>query len=188
MSLSYREIITRLRGRSLDYYLQSPYAIAFSLSKRQLLPLVNLLKAQKAPTLEQVKPLLLCDLSVEIKSMAENFSQGEAITNEDAAQRATQAAEDILKSDEANSTSSASPNIVNRNRFPDVDFLPADEIRPVGDTGGTTLVLVGKEQGSNAPVVALSYTNDPASEDLFAVPLYELLNHSQDPINLPGLK
>ncbi|MBW4692210.1 MAG: hypothetical protein KME27_10635 [Lyngbya sp. HA4199-MV5] len=78
--------------------------------------------------------------------------------------------------------------IKNRDRFPDVDFLPDDQIKPVGDVGGVTLVLVGKEQGSDAPVVALSRTDDPASEELSPVSLESLLKFSQDPINLPGLQ
>lgn len=78
--------------------------------------------------------------------------------------------------------------IVNRDRFPDVDFLPDGEIKPVGDVGGVTLVLVGSEQGTDAPVVAKAYTDKPTSEELFAVPLYELLNQSQDSISLPDLQ
>lgn len=74
--------------------------------------------------------------------------------------------------------------IVNRDRFPDVDFLPDGQIKPIGDVGGVTLVLVGREQGSKADVVARAYTDKPATENLFAMPLYELLNHSQDPVNL----
>lgn len=77
--------------------------------------------------------------------------------------------------------------ITNRDRFPDVDFLPDSEIKPVGDVGGVTLVLVGNEQGTDAPVVSRAYTDKPATEDLFAVPVYALLSQSQDPVNLPGL-
>lgn len=74
--------------------------------------------------------------------------------------------------------------IANADRFPDVDFLPIDEIRPIGDVEGTTLVLVGREQGTDAAVVARSYTDDPASEQLHAVPLYELLSHTFGEVNI----
>ncbi|MDM9583124.1 hypothetical protein [Nostoc sp. GT001] len=72
--------------------------------------------------------------------------------------------------------------ITNKDRYPDVDFLPNDEIFKIGDIGGTALLLVGTEQGSNAPIVAKSYESD-SDEELFAIPLYELLN-SQDPVNI----
>ena len=74
--------------------------------------------------------------------------------------------------------------IVNRDRFPDVDFLPEAEIRKIGTVGKTTLVLVGREQGTDAPIVSRSYTADPTTEELFAFPLYTLLN-GQDPIDIP---
>lgn len=74
--------------------------------------------------------------------------------------------------------------IINRDRFPDVDFLPPDQFKIVGDADGTPLVLIGTERGSDAAVVSRSQTPDPATEDLFAVPLYELLNHSFGSINI----
>jgi hypothetical protein len=74
--------------------------------------------------------------------------------------------------------------ITNRDRFPDVDFLPDNQIKLVGSVGSTTLVLVGHEQGSDSLVVAKSYAADPTKEDLFAVPLYELMSHSQDAVNI----
>ena len=72
--------------------------------------------------------------------------------------------------------------ITNKDRYPNVEFLSSDEMNQIGDIGGITLLLVGKEQGTNAPVVARSYEND-SDEELFAIPLYELLN-SQDPVNI----
>lgn len=77
--------------------------------------------------------------------------------------------------------------ITNRDRFPDVIFLKDDQVKVVGKVGGTTLVLVGTEQGSDSPVVSRSYTKNPASEDLFAVPLYELMSHSQDSVVIDQL-
>jgi hypothetical protein len=74
--------------------------------------------------------------------------------------------------------------VSNRDRFPDVEFLPDAEIRAIGDVEGITLVLVGREQGSNAPVVARAYTDNPTSEDLHAVPLYELMAHTFGSINI----
>ncbi len=76
--------------------------------------------------------------------------------------------------------------IKNRDRFPDVDWLEPDEIKQIGEIGGTPLVLIGWEQGWGAPIVSCAYTADPASEELFAVPLYELQGHSQDPISITG--
>ncbi|RCJ20154.1 hypothetical protein A6S26_05380 [Nostoc sp. ATCC 43529] len=75
--------------------------------------------------------------------------------------------------------------ITNKNRMPDVDFLPDDEIRPIGNIGGTRLVLLGKEKGTDVAVVSRSYASefDP-KEDFFAIPLYELISHSQERIEL----
>ncbi|MCC5636305.1 hypothetical protein LC593_10635 [Nostoc sp. CHAB 5844] len=75
--------------------------------------------------------------------------------------------------------------ITNKDRYIDVDFLPDNEIRPIGNIGDTRLVLLGKEQGTNTAVVSRSYSVefDP-NEKFFAVPLYELISHSQEPIEL----
>ena len=74
--------------------------------------------------------------------------------------------------------------IKNRDRFPNVDFLPLDQQKIIGDAEGIPLVLVGKEQGTDAPVVAKTYTSDFTAEDLHAVPAYELLNHAQGSITI----
>lgn len=74
--------------------------------------------------------------------------------------------------------------ITNRDRFPDVNFLPDANIKKIGTVGNTDLVIVGKEKGTDAPVVSSSYTDNPAQEELFAVPLYELMSHSQDAITI----
>lgn len=73
--------------------------------------------------------------------------------------------------------------ITNKDRFPGADWLPDDKIKTIGDVGGTPLVALGKDP--DGPLVARSNSADPTTESLFAVPLYELLNHSQDPINIP---
>jgi hypothetical protein len=75
--------------------------------------------------------------------------------------------------------------ITNKDRLPEVDFLPSNKIRPVGTIGGVGLVLLGKEQGTNAPVVSRFYAAefDP-NEEFFAVSLYELLSHSQEAVVL----
>lgn len=73
-------------------------------------------------------------------------------------------------------------NIKNKHRHPDVDFLPESEVKIIGTIGGLNLVLLGKQQGTGADVVAHAYTEDFTSEELFAVPLGELLAHSQDKI------
>ena len=74
--------------------------------------------------------------------------------------------------------------ITNRDRFPDVDFLPPDQFKIIGDVEGTPLVLIGREQGSDALVVSRTHTDDPATENLFAVPLYELLSHTFGAVNI----
>lgn len=75
-------------------------------------------------------------------------------------------------------------SISNRDRHPDVDFLPDDQIIAVGDVEGTTLVKVGVQRGTSDLVVARSYTSSPATEELFAVPLSELLAHTFGAVNI----
>ena len=75
--------------------------------------------------------------------------------------------------------------IGNKDRNPDVDFLPDSEIRPIGTIGNQILLLVGIEQGSDALVVARANSTDNYFlEKLFAIPLYELLSHVQDPVSI----
>ncbi|MFQ3629107.1 MAG: hypothetical protein SNJ57_10230 [Cyanobacteriota bacterium] len=69
--------------------------------------------------------------------------------------------------------------ITNRHRFPNVDFLP--QPREIGTVGSSPLMLVGYEQGTNSAVVAVQR---PGTDQLHAVPLYELLSHSFDPISI----
>lgn len=75
-------------------------------------------------------------------------------------------------------------SIANRERFPDVNFLPDSKIKIIGDVGGVKLALIGKEMGTDAPVVSRCQS-DPTKERLFAIPLYELLTHSTEPVNIP---
>ena len=77
-------------------------------------------------------------------------------------------------------------NITNRDRHPYVDWVSDEEIRKIGDIGGIPLVLVGFEdglEGRKSPVVAHSYSSDPLTEELHAIPIYELMN-AQDPITI----
>lgn len=66
--------------------------------------------------------------------------------------------------------------VKNRDRYPDTefDFLPDDEIRVVGTWGGENIVLLGYEKGSDEPIIGIGHTDDPASEDLSASPIYDL--------------
>ena len=75
--------------------------------------------------------------------------------------------------------------ITNKDRFPEVDFLPDPEIRIIGLVGSDKLAIVGFEQGTDSPVVAYARTNKPAKERLFAIPLYELLSHNYEEIRIP---
>lgn len=75
-------------------------------------------------------------------------------------------------------------SISNRDRHPDVDFLPDSQIVSIGDVEGDTLVKVGVQRGTDDLVVARSYTSSPATEKLFAVPLSELLSHTFGAVNI----
>lgn len=76
-------------------------------------------------------------------------------------------------------------NIKNQDNFPNADFLNASQIRPIGDIGGTRLVLLGWDD-DDSPLVASSYSEpfDVTDEEFFAVPLQELLKHAQEPVNI----
>ncbi len=75
--------------------------------------------------------------------------------------------------------------ITNKDRFPDVDFVPENQIRPIGTVGGDRLVYLGKQQGTGSLVVSRSYAPQfTLTENFFAIPLDELLVHSQDPITI----
>lgn len=75
--------------------------------------------------------------------------------------------------------------IKNRDRYPDVTFLPDADIKPIGTCEGVRLVLVGREQGTDAAIVAKSYNPEfSPDEELHATPLYELVAHTFGEINI----
>lgn len=76
--------------------------------------------------------------------------------------------------------------IKNQDNFPNADFLDASQIRPIGDIGGTRLVLLGWDD-DDSPLVARSYSEpfDVTDEEFAAVPLYELLSHTYEPVTIP---
>lgn len=74
--------------------------------------------------------------------------------------------------------------IKNRNRFPEVKFLPESEQRIIGDVEGVPLVLLGIEEGTDDQIVARSYSSDFKSEELHAVSLSELMRFTQGTLNL----
>ena len=73
--------------------------------------------------------------------------------------------------------------IINRDRYPNVNFLPDDQIRIAGDAEGIPIALIGVEQGTDAPVVS-KVEGDLVKANLFAVPLYELLSHTYGAVNI----
>jgi hypothetical protein len=70
--------------------------------------------------------------------------------------------------------------ITNKSRYLEVDFLPESEIRQIGDVGGTPLVILGFEKGTKTPIIS----KDIDGENYHAMPVYELISHSQEPINI----
>lgn len=75
----------------------------------------------------------------------------------------------------------------NRGNYPGSTFLPQEKIRYVGKVGSQGLALVGFEAGTGDPLVAKTYQllGSKDAEPLFAVPLSELLSHSQEAISIP---
>ncbi|ALY07470.1 hypothetical protein 2AV2_18 [Nodularia phage vB_NpeS-2AV2] len=69
--------------------------------------------------------------------------------------------------------------VINSDRFDDVEFLPEGEFKIIGTAGGVDLYLVGKDEDGEE-IVAKELPNS----ELFAIPMYELLSHSQDKIVL----
>ncbi|HEY9644382.1 MAG TPA: hypothetical protein V6C57_28060 [Coleofasciculaceae cyanobacterium] len=74
--------------------------------------------------------------------------------------------------------------IVNRDRFPEVDFLPESEFKVIGEAEGELLVLLGKEQGTGSAIVATTDTPYFQNQDLQAVPLQSILKFAQGPVNI----
>lgn len=74
--------------------------------------------------------------------------------------------------------------VINRDRFPDVDFLPDSEFKIIGDAEGEILVLLGKEQGTGSAIVATTDTPYFQDQDLEATPLQSILKFAQGSVNI----
>lgn len=74
--------------------------------------------------------------------------------------------------------------ITNRSFFTEVDFLPADKFKLIGEYAGKKLLLIGTAKAYGDPIVATCQTDDPSKEDLSASDLYELMKFSHDPVKL----
>ncbi len=74
--------------------------------------------------------------------------------------------------------------ITNRSFFTDVEFLPADKFKLIGEYAGKKLLLIGRAKAYGDPIVATCQTDDPSQEDLSASDLYELMKFSHDPVKL----
>lgn len=74
--------------------------------------------------------------------------------------------------------------ITNRSFFTEVDFLPADKFKLIGEYAGKKLLLIGRAKAYGDPIVATCQTDDPSKEDLSASDLYELMKFSHDPVKL----
>ncbi len=74
--------------------------------------------------------------------------------------------------------------ITNRSFFTDVEFLPADKFKLIGEYAGKKLLLIGRAKAYGDPIVATCQTDDPSKEDLSASDLYELMKFSHDLVKL----
>lgn len=74
--------------------------------------------------------------------------------------------------------------ITNRSFFTEVDFLPADKFKLIGEYAGKKLLLIGRAKAYGDPIVATGQTDEPSKEDLSASDLYELMKFSHDPVKL----
>ncbi len=74
--------------------------------------------------------------------------------------------------------------IKNQTLFTDVDFLPADKFKIIGECAGQKILLIGRAKVYGDPIVAISETDEPTQEDLSACDLYELMKFSHNPVNL----
>ena len=184
MSLSKQQILKRLRSTTQQDFLNSPYFRHSKMPVRKLTALLNNLESGGDDLKGELRPLLLMSVSIEIQSLAGNFSgNGSTISDKEASARAKVFANDLIRnarSKPIENESDGSKPIQNKARFPYVDWL--DEARTVGTIAGTPLVLLGHEQGTDDPIVSRDIRNDP----YFATPISELMSHSQDPINITG--
>lgn len=69
--------------------------------------------------------------------------------------------------------------IVNRDRFPEVDW--EENLRQIGTVEGDRLILLGVEQGTEAEIVA---RDNGVNLDYHAVHFYEILGHSQGEVEI----
>jgi hypothetical protein len=74
--------------------------------------------------------------------------------------------------------------ITNRSFFTDVEFLPADKFKLIGEYAGKKLLLIGRAKAYGDLIVATCQTDDPSKEDLSASDLYELMKFSHDLVKL----
>ncbi len=74
--------------------------------------------------------------------------------------------------------------IKNQTLFTDVDFLPEDKFKIIGECAGQKILLIGRAKVYGDPIVAISETDEPTQEDLSAYDLYELMKFSHNPVNL----
>jgi hypothetical protein len=74
--------------------------------------------------------------------------------------------------------------ITNRTFFTDVNFLPDNNFKLIGECAGKKLLLIGRTQAYGDPIVATSQTDEPSQEDLYACDLYELMKCSQESVNV----
>jgi hypothetical protein len=68
--------------------------------------------------------------------------------------------------------------IKNKNRFPNVDWLPVSEYEVIGQKGSCPLLLIGRIQVSGEPIVATQRTDDIETAELGASVLDELITHA----------
>jgi hypothetical protein len=69
--------------------------------------------------------------------------------------------------------------IKNKDSYPDCDFFDEENMQVIGDVGGVPLILIGRERGTNAMIVARD--DRPYFHGTF---LEELIAHTQDNVNI----
>jgi hypothetical protein len=69
--------------------------------------------------------------------------------------------------------------ILNRDRWPHIEFFDESQFLEIGiKSDGAKIIQIGQE--GDAPIVALAYTDEPLTEDLYPVELWSLLKFSND--------
>jgi hypothetical protein len=69
--------------------------------------------------------------------------------------------------------------IRNKDSYPDSDFFDEEDMQVIGDVGGVPLILIGRERGTRAMIVARD--DRPYFHGTF---LEELIAHTQDNVNI----